>query len=77
MDGKYVPILALENSGIMYYNYMWTFSIVLFAIEYAHYNAIYADMGHQGLISDGGAFKHTSFSKRMGGKKNQSTSTVS
>ena len=65
MDGKRVQILALKNSSSMYYNYIVTFSIVLLAIAYAHYNVIYADMGCQGLYSDGGAFKHTRFPKRM------------
>lgn len=75
MDGKHVQILAPEHSDSMYYNYKQTFIIVLLAVADTHHNVIYADTGCQGCISDGGAFKHSSFYTKIGTK--QSTSTAS
>lgn len=65
MDGKHVQIVAPENSGSMYYNYKGHFSIVLFGVGDANYNFIYADVGCQGRISDGGVFKYTSLYNKM------------
>nr|CAH7739466.1 unnamed protein product [Callosobruchus chinensis] len=65
MDGKHVVIEAPIHSGSEFYNYKGTFSIVLFAIANANYNFLYASVGCQGRISDGGVFKSTSFHKLM------------
>ncbi|KAJ8879284.1 hypothetical protein PR048_019891 [Dryococelus australis] len=54
IDGKYILIEALENSGSVYFNYHGTFSIVLKAIEDADYKIRYEDTGCQGRIPDGG-----------------------
>lgn len=58
MDGKHVMLQALIHSGSDFYNYKSTFSIVLFAVVDARYNFIYADIGCQDRISDGGVFKN-------------------
>lgn len=65
MDGKHVVIEAPIHSGSEFYNYKGSFSIVLFAIVDANYNFLYANVGTQGRISDGGVFKSTSFHKLM------------
>nr|CAH7739465.1 unnamed protein product [Callosobruchus chinensis] len=57
--------ISVTESGSEFYNYKGTFSIVLFAIANANYNFLYASVGCQGRISDGGVFKSTSFHKLM------------
>lgn len=65
MDGKHVMVEAPNFSGSEYYNYKGYFSIVLFAIVDANYKFMYANVGCQGRISDGGVFKSTAFRKLM------------
>lgn len=65
MDGKHVVLQAPIHSGSDYFNYKSAFSIVLFAVVDAHYNFIYADIGCQGRISDGGVFKNCKLSNKL------------
>ncbi|CAH1973662.1 unnamed protein product [Acanthoscelides obtectus] len=69
IDGKHVVLQAPINSGTEYYNYKHFFSIVLFALVDADYNFIYADVGCQGRISDGGVFKNTTLYKKLEGRE--------
>lgn len=54
MDGKHKTLQSPIKSGSDFYNYKSFFSIVLFALVDANYNFIYANVGFQGRISDGG-----------------------
>lgn len=65
MDGKHIMLQAPMNSGSEYYNYKSFFSIVLFALVDANYNFLFADVGSQGRISDGGIFKNSLLWKKI------------
>lgn len=53
------------NSGTEYYNYKGFFSIVLMAASDSNYNVIWANVGRQGRISDGGVFDNMKFKNLM------------
>lgn len=65
IDGKHIRILHPPNSGSEFYNYKGFYSIVLMAIVDADYKFIFADVGCQGRISDGGVLKNTDFWKAL------------
>nr|CAH7767345.1 unnamed protein product [Callosobruchus chinensis] len=70
IDGKHVMLQAPVNSATEYYNYYkHYFSVVLFALVDADCNFIYADVGSQGRISDGGVFKNTTLYKKLEGRE--------
>ena len=62
-DEKHVAILHSSNSGSEFYNYKGFFSIVLLAIVDYKYKFIFADVGCQGKISDGGVYPNSFFIK--------------
>lgn len=47
------------NTGSNYFNYKNQFSVVLMALVDGNYNFLFAEVGCQGRISDGGVFKDT------------------
>lgn len=65
VDGKHCVIQAPMSSGSDFFNYKSTFSVVLMAIVHANYNFIFANIGCQGRISDGGVFRNTSFYRKL------------
>ena len=64
-DGKHVRILHPRNSGSEFYNYKGFFSVVLLAVVDADYKFIFADVGCQGRISDGGILRNSLFWKAL------------
>ncbi|RVE45037.1 hypothetical protein evm_010316 [Chilo suppressalis] len=65
VDGKHCVIQAPIKSGSDFFNYKSTFSVVLMAIVDANYNFIFADVGAQDRISDGGVFRNTSLYQKL------------
>lgn len=61
IDGKHISLQAPILSGSEYFNYKGFFSIVLMAVVDANYKFIFADVGCQGRISDGGIFDQITF----------------
>ena len=60
MDGKYILVKQPWHSGFYYFNYKGTFSIVLLALVDVDYKFLYAEVGCNGKISDGGVYCNTS-----------------
>jgi hypothetical protein len=54
-----------ENTMGEFYNYKGTESIILMATVDADYYFIYANVGCQGHISDGGVFRNTEFYRKL------------
>ena len=65
VDGKHIKILHPPHSGSEFYNYKGFYSIVLMAIVDADYKFIFADVGCQGRISDGGVLRNTDLWKAL------------
>lgn len=65
LDGKHIVLQRPANSGSEYFNYKKTFSIVLLALVDSNYSFLYADIGSQGRISDGGVFRNCSLWGKM------------
>lgn len=65
LDGKHIVIQAPFKSGSEFYNYKNSFSVVLMALVDANYSFIFADVGTQGRISDGGVFRNTYLFKQI------------
>ncbi|CAK1587680.1 unnamed protein product [Parnassius mnemosyne] len=59
MDGKHIVIQSPYHSGTEFYNYKHTYSIVLLALVDRTYKFIFADVGCQERISDGGVFRNS------------------
>ena len=53
------------DAGSKYYNYKHTHSVVLMAIAGPDYECIYADVGTNGHVSDGGIWNKSSFCKSI------------
>ncbi len=65
VDGKHCVIQAPINCGSEYFNYKSHFSIVLMGIADADYQFLFADVGCQGRISDGGVFNNTLICRKL------------
>lgn len=59
IDGKHIVMQSPVFSGSEYFNYKKCFSIVLLALVDHDYKFLFADIGSQGRISDGGVFRNS------------------
>ena len=64
-DGKHIRILHPKISESEFFNYKSFYSIVLLAVVDADYKFLFADVGYQGRISDGGVLKNSSFWQKL------------
>ena len=64
-DGKHVRILHPRYSGSEFSNYKGLFSVVLLVVVDADYKFIFADVGCQGRISNGGILRNSLFWKAL------------
>ncbi len=67
IDGRHMTIQCPINANSLYFNYKGRHSIVLLGVCDANYCFIYANVGAQGRISDGGVFNATSFATKLAG----------
>lgn len=65
VDGRHCILQAPIDSGSDYFNYKQNFSIVLMGIADSNYSFLFADVGCQGRISDGGVLKNSVFWKKL------------
>jgi hypothetical protein len=59
IDGKYIRIKYLPNSGSQYFNYKQYHSIVLQAVVDTNLKVVTVDIGVYGQQSDGGIFRYS------------------
>lgn len=64
VDGKHVHITPPKDAGSYFYNYKGYNSLVLMAVVNANYEFLYADIGTNGRVSDGGVLNNTTFGKK-------------
>ena len=62
LNGKHINIKCPKNTGLYYFNYKETSSVVL---PDAHYKFNYVDVGCNGRIRDSGIFRNASLSKAL------------
>ena len=65
IDGKHVVICPPSGGGSFYYNYKGTHSVVLMAVAVPNYECLYADVGTNGRVSDGGIWNKTLLLKKL------------
>lgn len=65
IDGRHIVFSPPISSGSFYYNYKGTNSIVLMGLADANYKFIYANIGVNGRISDGGVFGSCKLSQKL------------
>ena len=67
VDGKHLVIQPPTDSGSHYYNYKHTHSVVLMAVAGPNYECLFADVGTNGRVADGGVWNKCSFLKSQEG----------
>ena len=63
VDGKHLVIQPPTDSGSHYYNYKHTHSVVLMAVAVPNCECLFADVGTNGRVADGGVWNKCSFLK--------------
>ena len=65
LDGKHIVMQPPPEAGSHFFNYKYTHSIVLVAVAGPDYECLYADVGTNGRVSDGGVWSKCSLAKAL------------
>ncbi|XP_068735594.1 uncharacterized protein [Montipora capricornis] len=65
IDGKHIIMQPPPNAGSYFYNYKHSHSVVLMAVAGPDYQCLYADVGTNGRISDGGVWNKCGLAAAM------------
>ena len=65
IDGKHIVMQQPPGAGSTFYNYTHTHSVVLLAVVGPNYECIYADVGTNGRVSNGGVWNKCSLAKKI------------
>lgn len=65
IDEKHIVICPPSGCGSFYYNYKGTHSVVLMAVNGPNYECLYADIGSNGRISNGGIWNKSQLLKKL------------
>jgi hypothetical protein len=65
LDGKHIRIVPPAHSGATYYNSKNFYSIILMALVGPNYEFLYADVGKNGRLSDGGVLVYSEFDRQL------------
>lgn len=63
IDGKHIIMQPPPNAGSYFFNYKHSHSVVLMAVAGPEYQCLYADVGTNGRISDGGVWNKCGLAK--------------
>ncbi len=65
IDGKHIVMQPPPGAGSQYFNYEHIHSIVLLAVAGPNYECLYADVGKNGSVSDGGVWGKCSLAEKL------------
>ena len=69
IDGKHVVMQPRPESGSQFFNYKHTHSLVLLAIAGPDYECLFADIGTNGRVSDGGVWNKSKIEQMIENKQ--------
>lgn len=69
LDGKHIRIVKPRNEGSTYFNYKGYHSVVLMGLVNANYKFLFADVGSEGAVADGGVWRNCRLQKDIGSGK--------
>ena len=76
IDGKHIVMVQPSHSGFHYRNYKGSDSIVLLAVVGPNYEFLYADVGANGRMSDGGIWNRCCMKECLQQVANENTLNI-
>ena len=65
LDGKHVALRQPANTGSLFHNYKYHFSVVFIALVDYQYRFTYVDVGNYGSNSNSDVFRHSNFGRKF------------